>query len=70
VSNRSDGPRRAGRLEDQAMMGSGIWNTPGMLLAMGIVWLLVIVDLVLVGAAAAKYLFFDRSRRSGWRRLP
>lgn len=27
---------------------------------MGTVWLLVLVDLVLVGAAAAKYLFFDK----------
>ncbi|MBK8066024.1 MAG: hypothetical protein IPK29_20200 [Betaproteobacteria bacterium] len=26
---------------------------------MGLVWLLVVADLVLVGAAAGKYLFFD-----------
>lgn len=29
---------------------------------MAVVWLLVVVDLVLVGAAAAKYLFFDTRR--------
>jgi len=27
---------------------------------MGVVWLLVVADLVLVGAAAVKHLFFDR----------
>ena len=38
-----------------AMMNGGpvVWE-------MGLVWLLVVLDLVLVGAAAAKYLFFDR----------
>jgi len=35
--------------------GSTMWG-------MGLVWLLAMVDLVLVGAAAAKYLFFDRRR--------
>lgn len=35
--------------------GAAMWG-------MGAVWLLVVVDLVLVGAAAAKYLFFDRRR--------
>ncbi len=33
--------------------GSIVWG-------MSLVWLLVVADLVLVGAAAAKYLFFDR----------
>ncbi len=33
--------------------GSIVWG-------MNLVWLLVVADLVLVGAAAAKYLFFDR----------
>lgn len=33
-----------------------------MMIGMGLVWLLVVVDLVLVGAAATKYLFFDRRR--------
>ncbi len=37
-----------------AMMDGGptMWG-------LGLVWLLVVVDLVLMGAAAAKYLFFD-----------
>lgn len=33
-----------------------------MLYGMGAVWFLVVIDLVLVGAAAAKYLFFERRR--------
>lgn len=33
-----------------------------MVVGMAVVWLLVVVDLVLVGAAAAKYLFFDKRR--------
>ena len=36
------------------MMG-GMWG-------MGLVWLLVLVVVVLVGAAAVKYLFFDKHR--------
>jgi hypothetical protein len=38
-----------------AMMNGGpvMWG-------MSLVWVLVVVDLLLVGAAAAKYLFFDR----------
>lgn len=31
-----------------------------MMWGMGLVWLVVVVDLMLVGAAAAKYLFFDK----------
>ena len=32
---------------------------------MGLVWLVVVADLVLIGAACVKYLFFDR-RASGY----
>jgi hypothetical protein len=38
------------------MMGGGMW-------AMGIVWLLVVLVLVLAVAALVKYLFFSRSGR-------
>jgi hypothetical protein len=38
-----------------AMMDGG-----PMMWGVGFVWLLVVVDLVLVGAAAAKYLFFEK----------
>lgn len=42
------------------MMDSAVGGS--MMVGMGVVWLLVVVDLVLVGAAAAKYLFFDKRR--------
>lgn len=35
----------------------------GMMLFMGLFWLLVLVVLVLVAAAAIKYLFFDKDRK-------
>jgi hypothetical protein len=38
----------------------GMMDGGSMMWGMGLVWLLVVIDLVLVGAAAAKYLFFDR----------
>lgn len=38
----------------------GMMDGEPVMWGMGLVWLLVVVDLVLVGAAAAKYLFFDR----------
>jgi hypothetical protein len=48
-----------------AMMGYDGWAGSGMVWTMGLVWLLVVVDLALVGAAAIKYLFFDRARWPG-----
>ena len=38
----------------------GMMNDGPMMWGMGLIWLLVVADLVLVGAAAAKYLFFDK----------
>jgi len=40
----------------------GMMEGGPMLWGMGLVWLLVVIDLVLMGAAAAKYLFFDKRR--------
>lgn len=40
-----------------------------MMVGMGLVWLLVLVVLALVGAAAIKYLFFDTRHRDGTRKL-
>lgn len=40
-----------------------------MMVGMGLVWLLVLAVIVLVGAAAIKYLFFDTRNRDGARRL-
>jgi hypothetical protein len=42
------------------MMMNGAGMSAGMMAGMGILWLLVIAVLVLVGAAAIKYLFFDK----------
>lgn len=38
----------------------GIMNGVPMMWGMGLVWLLVVANLTLVGAAAAKCLFFDK----------
>ena len=42
------------------MSGGGMDMMMG---AMGLLWLLAVVVLVLVGAAALKYLFFDKDRK-------
>jgi hypothetical protein len=47
-----------GALPMSDMMQSG-----GMMWGMGLVWLLIVVDLVLGGAALAKYLFWSADRR-------
>jgi hypothetical protein len=41
----------------QMMNGMG-----SMMAGMGLIWLVLLVVLILVGAAAVKYLFFDRQR--------
>jgi flagellar basal body-associated protein FliL len=44
-------------------MSSMMDEMGSMMAGMGVIWLALLVVLVLVGAAAIKYLFFDRSQR-------
>ena len=41
-------------------MGTMMDGFGGMMTGMGLVWLLVLIVIVVVGAAAVKYLFFDK----------
>lgn len=45
---------------DSMMNGMG-----SMMVGMGLIWLVLLAILVLIGAAAIKYLFFDRRKRGG-----
>ena len=47
------------------MMDGGAWMMPGMMLGMGLLWLLLVIVLVLAAAALVKYLLSDRRKPDG-----